>query len=433
MKKAPTPYNEIQRLTELRSYKILDTLPEKYFDELVQLTSQICETPIALINLVDTHRVWVKSQVGLNGVSEMPRDISFCGHVIADKNLFVIEDARKDERFCDNPFVLNDPPVIFYAGVPLINSNNYSMGTLCIIDHQPKKLTPIQEKALQILGNQVTALFELFKNNQSIKSVCDKVKEQAELIEAYQEQSLHTAKMVSLGQVSAGIAHEINNPLSVISLAIQRIDKNLSSTPPQVDNVFPLLEKIHSTVRRIHKIIKSLKAISRQTSDDPMEPVSAQEIVDDALFICAEKFVFNQVELSAPPLPDVKILCRGSEVSQVLLNLITNAYDAVEDLPQKWVKVQFSYDDDFAIFSVIDSGTGIPKDKINKIMSPFYTSKPPGKGTGIGLSISKSLVEKHGGSLEVDQTSKNTKIDIKLPLKNASQNRISIDSQQALV
>jgi len=154
---------EKARLQALRRYKILDTEPEKAFDDLTILASHICETPVALITLIDSDRQWFKSKVGVS-VGETPREISFCAIAIRQENLFIVPDATKDPRFSSNPFVVSDPKIRFYAGAPFTSSDGHPLGTLCVVDIVPRQLTPSQENALLALSRQVQAQFELRKN-----------------------------------------------------------------------------------------------------------------------------------------------------------------------------------------------------------------------------------------------------------------------------
>ena len=155
--------NEKARVEALRSYKILDTDPEKAFDDLTILASHICETPVALISLIDTDRQWFKSRVGVN-LTETPREVAFCAKAIQQSELFVVPDATKDPRFSSSPFVVSDPKIRFYAGAPFTSSDGYPLGTLCVVDVVPRQLTPSQENALMALSRQVQAQFELRKN-----------------------------------------------------------------------------------------------------------------------------------------------------------------------------------------------------------------------------------------------------------------------------
>ncbi len=153
------PDNELERLEFLKRLNILDSLPEQSFDDLTFLASKICETPIAIITLIDEKRQWFKSKVGLTA-SETPREISFCGHAILDNELFEIPNTLEDDRFTDNPLVTSDPNIRFYAGVPLISSNNYALGTLCVIDQVSRKLSPEQRSSLKKLAHLIESLID---------------------------------------------------------------------------------------------------------------------------------------------------------------------------------------------------------------------------------------------------------------------------------
>jgi len=165
-------FNEKARLQALRRYQILDTDPEKAFDDLTILASHICETPVALISLIDSDRQWFKAKHGVN-LSETPREISFCAVAIQQSDLFVVPDASKDPRFSSNPFVVSDPKIRFYAGAPFSSSDGHPLGTLCVVDMVPRELTPSQETALLALCRQVQAQFELRRNLIELRAALD--------------------------------------------------------------------------------------------------------------------------------------------------------------------------------------------------------------------------------------------------------------------
>lgn len=169
---------EAARLAALDRYAILDTEPEETFDDLVLLAAHICKTPMAMLSLVDDHRQWFKSSVGVQ-VREMPRDVSFCAHAIEQRELFIISDTLQDTRFRENPLVTGDPHIRFYAGAPLLTEDEYALGTLCVVDREPRELDADQTEALLSLGRLALRQMELRRNLHLLKeALSDRTKEE---------------------------------------------------------------------------------------------------------------------------------------------------------------------------------------------------------------------------------------------------------------
>ena len=175
---AAPPSIEASRIAALNRYAILDTEPEQSFDDLVTLAAHICKTPMAMLSLVDEHRQWFKSKVGVQ-VRETPREISICTHAIQQDDLFIVPDTRQDPRFRDNPLVVGEPRVRFYAGAPLINEDGFALGTLCVVDREPRELDEDQKNALLSLRRLALAQMELRQNLRLLKDALnDRTKEE---------------------------------------------------------------------------------------------------------------------------------------------------------------------------------------------------------------------------------------------------------------
>ncbi|MCS7005241.1 MAG: GAF domain-containing protein [Cytophagales bacterium] len=166
---------ETLRLNALLKYEILDTEEEQVFNDLAKITSQICQTPIALVNLLDSSRQWFKAKVGIQ-IQETPRELSFCTHAIQQDEIFEIEDATQDARFSQNPYVTGEPYVRFYAGMPLKTPQGYNIGTLCVIDTKKRKLSDAQKLALRTLAQQVIFQLELRRNQKELEKEISKNK-----------------------------------------------------------------------------------------------------------------------------------------------------------------------------------------------------------------------------------------------------------------
>ncbi|MGI9105727.1 MAG: sensor histidine kinase [Pyrinomonadaceae bacterium] len=200
-KKPSLPRNEAERLAALRECAILDTHPEEIFDDIPRLAAYVCQAPIALVSLVDASRQWFKAKVGLEA-SETPRDASFCAHAILKPDLFIIKDTLLDERFANNPFVVSEPHIRFYAGAPLVTSDGYALGTLCVIDRVPRELSDEQADALRVLARHTVTQLELRRNaralvelNQNLdKEFAERKRAERELEELYaREQEVRAA------------------------------------------------------------------------------------------------------------------------------------------------------------------------------------------------------------------------------------------------
>ena len=173
--KAILPGNEAERIAALKAYHILDTGTEKSYDDITALAAHICKVPVAMISLVDEVRQWFKSRLGVEQ-QQTPRAVAFCAHAILQNGPFIVTDAAKDRRFAGSALVTGEPHIRFYAGIPLINPEGLALGTLCVVDHQPRLLSTAQQEALQALSRQVMALLELRRVSAHLANALEHVK-----------------------------------------------------------------------------------------------------------------------------------------------------------------------------------------------------------------------------------------------------------------
>jgi len=263
--------------------------------------------------------------------------------------------------------------------------------------------------------HSVAADFELISTCASrVGQALDQI-ELREQTERQRVQLLAHSKMAILGEMAGGIAHEINNPLFVINGKLSHLEKQLQQIQPPLGKINEDLQKILTMTARIAKIVSGLRQFSRNGEQDPKTATSLLEILNDTLELCQERLNNAHIELRLQIPPDLKVFCRAVQISQVLMNLLSNSFDAIESRAQKWIAISALRTDLAVEITVMDSGPGIDPLIAPRIMQPFFTTKEIGKGTGLGLSISKGLIESHGGSLVYNAQSLNTAFTFTLP------------------
>lgn len=393
------PGNEQERLFELHSFSLLDTLPEEDYDYITQLASQICQTPIALITLVDHKRQWFKSAHGFN-VKETPREYSFCAHAInTPQEIMVVPDSREDQRFFDHPFVAAGPKLVFYAGVPLVSNNGLALGTLCVADLKPNNLSPEQLHALKALSNNVVKLFELRKNKIELERV------QAEL----------ERKNKELARFASMAAHDLKTPLANISSIINLLEAEHSRDLSQeAKDLIGLMDESSAQLREL------IDGILSYSQSDLLLQKNREEVKLPQFYAHVVSLIDHaqHYKIEYPTQP-VTIWANKQALTQILLNLITNGifYNDKEE-----VKITLGFIDNarFYHFSVSDNGQGIPPEHHQSVFNLFErldTEKHEEvKGHGIGLSTVKKLVENQGGEISLQSiVGVGTKISFSLP------------------
>ncbi len=310
---------------------------------------------------------------------------------------------------------LTNPLKKILSQVKLIENENYKVVHL---EGLPYELELVSQ-ALSHAGEAIEKRnIDIQNHNLDLgRLVLERTKE----LEKQLEKNLNSSRMAAVGEMAAGVAHEINNPLTVIDLNLVKL-KKLSNLANDTNNeaqqkvmaVFQSVEKIQLMVYRIAKIIKGLKSLSRDGDQDPMVPFTVSNMLDDVKVLVEMKLKTQDIKFEIyAPAEEIYAFGREVQVSQVLVNLISNGIDAISDMQMnegedKWVKLEVKEDSRFIQFIITDCGHGIPEDLLQSIMKPFFTTKAVSKGTGLGLSISRSIILEHGGTFEYNKNSKNT-------------------------
>lgn len=227
---------------------------------------------------------------------------------------------------------------------------------------------------------------------------------------------LHAEKMASVGEMAAGIGHELGNPLAALSGRIEFLEMKIQAGNFNKEDVLSTIATVKTLTDRMASIIRGMRALSRDGTNDPFQKVSLGGLVNDILEFTWDGFKKHGIKVHFDiPKDPVMIHCQPTQISQVFVNLINNAKDAVVELNEKWIKVEILDHESYVDVAVTDSGAGIPEGLREKIMAPFFTTKEMGKGSGLGLSVSKTIVEHHRGTLRIDSKSSHTRFVVRLP------------------
>lgn len=254
---------------------------------------------------------------------------------------------------------------------------------------------------------------------QYIWSLIEDITEMRQLQEALEQehlQAIQASKLATLGEMAAGVAHELNNPLAVIQGFSDLLAVRNKNAPDAV--IAEAVSSINTAVERSAHIIKGLLRFARDTSQDDLELHSATELIDEALSLTRTRFENHGIDLQIEVTSKLEMRCNAIGFSQILINLLQNAFDAIRDLESRWLRIEATDRENSTVeLRVIDSGTGIDRETAERIFNPFFTTKDVGSGTGLGLSISRGIIEDLGGSLSLDTEAANTTFVIRMPAK----------------
>ncbi len=390
--------NEKDRLNAVRSYHILDTPEEKDYDDLTALASSICQTPIALISMVDENRQWFKSHYGIDE-QETTVEHSFCTYAIASpNNILIVPDAKQDLRFYDNPLVTGELDITFYAGVPLVNSEGFALGSLCVIDHHTKELTNDQIKALMIIAKQVVDKLELRRKITELQEARKKLETSFNHLKLSEDERKDFV---------TNISHDLRTPLSIAKGYTETLLLQGNMNPKSVE----YLQLIENKIQLVENLVTQLFELSK------MEAVEFKAQKEP--FIIAEvlREIANTWQLLARD-KNIRLECVGCEdvsmvfadvimMERVIQNLLSNA---IKFTPENGaITIKLVHENDELLLRFTNNGPAVPEEVINWI-SHYHKQrgiiKRPVK-SGLGLAIVKRILELHDFPFTIKTAGKN--------------------------
>ncbi|MFM7078777.1 MAG: sensor histidine kinase [Bacteroidota bacterium] len=380
---------ESGRIKRLKEYDILDTLPEEDFDNITRIASAICQTPIALISLVDTDRQWFKSAIGLKE-RETPLEVSFCAHAIRDpEHVLTVTDATKDSRFAQMESVTGPLGVRFYTGVPLVDAKGYALGTLCIIDNKPRlPLSTEQETTLQALASQVMRLLELRIRNKELQAVSDKLLQKTE----------------ELHQFALTLSHDIKSPLTGMQQLAELVKERLPEDADQ--RVKESVDMIRSTGIKLQDMIGSVLDYYQlgEHSNSEAETIEVDLFLREIAALALDPLKARyEVEVHAD-----SVHFKKPVLQIVLMNLLENAYrhNSNDDL---FIRITATDKTGNTLIAVSDNGQGMNEERLRSLSRGFQTNIQKDrfgrKSHGLGLAKVRKLLEAENIDLKVESSS----------------------------
>lgn len=392
MYKVPIPSNEDARLEELNKLQVLDSEQEAQFNEIVELASRICKTPMSLITLVDENRQWVKAKVGLD-LTESDRNDAFCAHTILGDSVFEVPNALEDERFVNNPFVVNESNIRFYAGIPLVSENGFNLGAICVLDTVPRKLTEDQIFALDVLSRQIIKLFDLRLRNLQIEA-------QNSIMENQKNHLLELSEIQN--KIISIVAHDVRSPVASLRNVINLKKQNDISADEMNEFMDMLSKQLDGTMSLLSNLVEWGGILIKK---------SAAKWSEIDLFTLIEN-IFKDLEVAAlvkhnklvnEVVKGTKVWADENMLKFIIRNLMSNAIKFTENGS---VSIASSGEKTRTRILIKDTGIGMNEEirsnlfKANRSSSRKGTKKE--EGSGLGLILSKEFAENLGSDIQVE-------------------------------
>ena len=384
MAAATIPNNEPERIEELKEFNILDTEEEKAFDEIVELASYICGTPISLISFVDEKRQWFKAQKGL-GVRETEREYSFCAHAILNDEIFEVEDASNDPRFENNPLVTSSPNIRFYAGIPLKTKNGNNLGSLCVIDPNPKKINEEQKRALQLLANRVMNELELRIQNKKQREASQELKR----VNTFKDQLLSI------------ISHDLRSPLNSIKSTIDMFEKGYLQ-PEEVKQLMGYLKLEANTTTQLLDNLLNWAKTKLENFKIIKEPINLNTIIEETILLYSPEAHRKGINLNYIKSDDnIELIGDKEMIKLAIRNIINNSIKFCRKGDS--ISVKSKIKGNRCIIILEDTGVGMTAEKLSQILGENNYRSNPGtlneKGIGLGLILTNEFIKANEGHI----------------------------------
>jgi signal transduction histidine kinase len=395
--------NNEDRLKELYNLDILDTPYEEEFNQLVELASKICNTPISTISLIDKERQWLKAHQGID-FRETPLEDSFCAYAITTNTSFYeVTDTFTNSTFNNHPLVKGEPNIRYYAGVPLTTKKGIKLGTLCVIDKKPNKLSDLQIFALNTLAQQAMKLIESKLLSKELTEIKKRQEKQIQL----------QNKIISI------IAHDIRNPVATIKNILQLRKENVLNEQ-EVEQLTGMAEKqVDATLFLINDLISWGKLQLSAQEENSFETIGLKKMVDDVLNLFVQEAALKNNLLINNIHPSLIINSNKTALSLVLRNIISNCNKFTT---AGTITTAANSSSDGVTLTIQDTGVGMSKEKVNQLMQDVYlennnttlgTNKE--QGSGLGLLFTKEFIHLLKGKLAIEsELNKGTKFFITL-------------------
>ncbi len=383
----PVDAAEERRLAKLRSYNVLDTERESAYDEIVKLAKYVCDAPIALVSLVENARQWFKAEIGL-GISETPISMSVCAHAILQPAVFVVPDLREDPRFANNPLILRDPPLLFYAGAPLITPDGFVIGTVCVLDHKPRSISDEQKNLLVALAHQTMTHLELRRTIAWAASA-----------------NRYRSRLMAVA------GHDLMQPLQVAGMIIstQQLKSQSENDRERFDIALSALRDLKNG---LDKLAQDSKIGSEVEAPDLQEfPIS--EILDHIAATWREHaehkgLSIRVVDSSAWVRSDPALL------TTIVANLVGNA---IKYTPAGAVVIGCRRGTHTLCVHVVDTGVGVPEGRQHALFAAFHQEDSKIEGLGLGLAIVQRTAEALGANITMrSRVGKGTNFSVCVPI-----------------